>query len=154
MRGISARRAAELVLSFWGFILVLGLAGCATLRPAPSITVEWTTETEVDVAGFNLYRAESPDGPFQRVNQHLIPGSPDPLLGGHYVYTDTAVEAGKTYFYRLEDVDLSGASTFHGPIEVQAEGGGWLDGLNSPLAAVVLAGLGGAGIIWWYWRHR
>lgn len=132
--------------------MVLVLAGCTALQPATtSVTIEWTTETEVDVAGFNLYRGESPDGPFQRINEHLIPGSSDPLLGGHYAYTDTEVEAGKTYFYKLEDVGLSGTSTFHGPIEVQAERGGSLD---SPLVAVILAGAGGAGIVWWYVRHR
>ena len=44
-------------------------------------------------------------------------------LGGHYVYTDTNVVAGQTYYYKLEDVELGGATTLHGPIEVVAEAG-------------------------------
>jgi hypothetical protein len=88
------------------------------------VLVEWTTESEVDTAGFNLYRSESPDGPYVKVNAALIPGSSDPLLGGKYVYTDTNVVAGHTYYYKLEDVELDGTTTLHGPIEVVAEAGG------------------------------
>jgi len=131
------------------------LSACSALQPAtPSVTLEWTTETEVNVAGFNLYRSESSDGPFEKINESLIPGSPDPLLGGHYVYTDTEVEAGKTYYYKLEDVELDGTSTFHGPIKVRAKGGGWLDTLSSPLVAVILAGVGGAVLVARWFRHR
>ena len=85
------------------------------------VFVEWTTESEVDVAGFNLYRSESLDGPYVKVNTALIPGASDPLLGGKYAYTDTNVVAGQTYYYKLEDVDLDGTTTLHGPIEVVAE---------------------------------
>jgi hypothetical protein len=90
--------------------------------PAASVViVEWTTESEVDMAGFNLYRSDSPDGPYVKVNATLIPGASDPLLGGKYAYTDTNVVAGQTYYYKLEDVELGGTTTLHGPIEVVAE---------------------------------
>ena len=92
--------------------------------PAASVVVtEWTTESEVDLAGFNLYRSDSPDGPYVKVNATLIPGALDPLLGGKYAYTDTNVVAGRTYYYKLEDVELDGTTTLHGPIEVVAEAG-------------------------------
>jgi len=84
------------------------------------VLVEWTTESEVDTAGFNLYRSESAEGPYVKINPELIPGSSDPILGGHYVYTDTDVVAGRTYYYKLEDVELDGTTTLHGPIEVKA----------------------------------
>jgi hypothetical protein len=35
-----------------------------------------------------------------------------------YTYTDGSVEAGRTYWYKLADVSLDGAVTFHGPIQV------------------------------------
>ena len=92
--------------------------------PATSVViVEWTTESEVDTAGFNVYRSESAEGPYIQVNRELIPSSPDPILGGHYAYTDTDVVPGRVYFYQLEDVELDGASTCHGPIEVVARAG-------------------------------
>jgi hypothetical protein len=113
------------------------------------VFVEWTTESEVDVAGFNLYRSESPDGPYVKINTALIPGSSDPLLGGEYVYTDTNVVAGQTYYYKLEDVDLDGTTTLHGPIEVVAKVGGFPDFANLaawwPLAVLIaVLALGGA----------
>ena len=99
----------------------------AAQEPTPTasvVVVEWTTETEVDTAGFNLYRSDSPDGSYIKINHDLIPGSSDPLLGAKYVYTDTNVVAGRTYYYKLEDVELDGTTTIHGPIEVVADATG------------------------------
>ena len=118
--------------------------------PATSVViVEWTTESEVNTAGFNVYRSESAEGPYNKINHQLIPASPDPILGGHYVYTDTNVVAGRVYFYQLEDVELNGASTRHGPIEVVARASGPLALANLaawwPLAVLIaVLALGGA----------
>ncbi len=89
-----------------------------------TVIVEWSTASELETAGFNLYRSESPEGPFTRINERLIPGSPDPLTGGSYEYLDSDVDAGVTYYYQLEDVETSGTLTRHGPIQVKATGGG------------------------------
>lgn len=80
-------------------------------EPGRPIVIRWSTESEVNTAGFNLYRAESEQGPWQKLNPRLIPGSPDPLRGGSYVFTDTQVIAGVTYWYELEEVELSGQAT-------------------------------------------
>ena len=93
----------------------------ATSGPG-TVIVEWSTESEVDLAGFNIYRSESLDGQYAKLNATLIPASPDPIAGGNYSYTDTAAEAGVTYYYKLEDVELDGRATVHGPITVIAEG--------------------------------
>ncbi|MCS7222379.1 MAG: hypothetical protein RML36_04230 [Anaerolineae bacterium] len=116
-------------------LLGWALAGCVN-RPA-QVIVEWSTETEVNTIGFNLYRSESPEGPFIRVNDQLIPSSPDPLVGGHYVYTDTQVVAGRTYYYELEDVEANGVSTRHGPIAVTAQ----------PTSPVWVWAVAGAGLV-------
>jgi hypothetical protein len=157
--GKSKREPATYVLfrrTAWSLAALLGLAlllsGCQAFWPAlTSITVEWTTASEVDVVGFNLYRSESPDGLYTQVNPALIPGSNDPVTGGKYRYVDSNVAPGRTYYYKLEDVDLNGAKTMHGPIEVRAAGGGWPD---SSLVVVILAGAGAAGIVGWYLRHH
>jgi hypothetical protein len=84
------------------------------------VIVEWTTESEFNLAGFNVYRSENPGGSFLRLNGALIPASSDPVVRGRYVYTDTTAVAGGTYYYKLEDVELDGGSTMHGPIELAA----------------------------------
>jgi hypothetical protein len=38
------------------------------------------------------------------------------VSGASYVYTDADVVKGVTYYYKLEDVDIHGVSTFHGPV--------------------------------------
>ncbi|HSJ52973.1 MAG TPA: hypothetical protein VLC52_04430, partial [Anaerolineae bacterium] len=82
-----------------------------------SIQLEWSTATETDNLGFNIYRAEVPDQPESRFNEALIlsqmPGSP---LGATYTWLDEQVEPGVTYYYWLEDMDVYGTATEHGPV--------------------------------------
>jgi hypothetical protein len=98
------------------------LAQQPVVTPLPAaVIVEWTTESEVNHAGFNLYRSDNSDGPYIKLNDTLIPASLDPIAGGSYVYTDTTATAGLTYYYKLEDVELDGGTTMHGPVEAVAE---------------------------------
>jgi hypothetical protein len=122
------------VLLIVGLIFIVGSAQKA-LRP--EIVIEWSTATELDVAGFNLYRAESRDGPFEKVNDTLIPPAIDPLMGGDYAFTDRQVEVGKTYFYNLEEIELSGTTSINGPIEVAAQG---LNVLNAVVSVALILG--------------
>lgn len=123
-------------------LLLISLAAAFVLMivtatgSAATVTVEWSTASELNTAGFNLYRGETPDGPFTRINPELIPASPDPLIGGSYIYTDTGVAAGRTYYYQLEDVETSGAATVQGVVQVKADGG--LD----PALLIALAAVG------------
>ena len=96
--------------------LILAASGCT----AP-VRVEWSTETEMNTAGFDLYRGESPDGPFDvKVNDQLIPPSNDPLTGGEYRYEDKTAAPGVTYYYQLREIEKTGAVNTYGPISVQA----------------------------------
>ncbi len=85
----------------------------------PKIIIEWSTASELDTAGFNIYRGLSQTGPFEQINAQVIPSSSDPLTGGEYTFTDPVVEVGETYFYQLEEVELSGATTILGTTEFQ-----------------------------------
>jgi CSLREA domain-containing protein len=83
---------------------------------ADHVTLTWETGTELDNAGFNLWRSEAADGPYTKINDALIPAEGDAVSGASYTYTDTDVVKGVTYYYKLEDVDIHGVSTFHGPV--------------------------------------
>jgi hypothetical protein len=134
-RDLMARRRLRFAAPLLLILLVL-LSGCA----AP-VRVEWTTETEMNTAGFNLYRGGSADGPFDvKVNDQLIPPAADPLTGGKYQYVDKAARAGVTYYYRLEEVERNGGTNDFGPISVRAGGLEWWHLLVLVgLAAVVVA---------------
>lgn len=109
--------------------LLIGLILLATVfllwqaSQEATVLVEWSTASELDTVGFNLYRADTPQGPFAQVNSELIPASSEPLTGGDYSYRDSAVQPGKTYYYELEEVQSSGGRDRYGPISVQADSG-------------------------------
>ena len=44
--------------------------------------------------------------------------SPGGTAGAAYSYQDFDVQPGQTYWYYLEDVDLSGLATVHGPVSM------------------------------------
>jgi hypothetical protein len=107
------------------------------------VVVSWVTDTEIDNAYFNLYRAESiktaktkkrhkknflkkiskwlkkkkaaKKGPYVKINAAPIPALGESPYGAFYEVIDTDVVYGKRYWYKLEDVDLFGLSTQHGP---------------------------------------
>jgi hypothetical protein len=106
-----------------------------------TIVIEWSTASEMDTAGFNVYRSQSETGPWERINQSLIPGSDDPLTGGSYQYQDDLVAPGLTYYYMLEDVDTSGATSREGPRQVQAR----RSGLNDAFLALIMMVTGAFG---------
>jgi len=130
----------------------------APSQPAAPIVVNWTTKSEVNTAGFNLYRAESAGGPFAQINQALIPAANDPITGGSYVFTDTNVVAGVSYYYQLEDVDLNGTRTRYEKlimVTASAPTAGVL-GIPIPIALTGIAGLSfiALGIMVWRARHQ
>ncbi|MBN1920287.1 MAG: pullulanase-type alpha-1,6-glucosidase [Anaerolineae bacterium] len=112
------------------------LTSFAAAPQGESILLTWETAAELQNLGFNLYRAEAFAGPWTRLNAELIPAqNPGATFGASYEWLDTGVTPDTTYFYRLEDLDVNGASTFHGPVSATATG----------VTAVALASFGAQG---------
>jgi hypothetical protein len=53
-----------------------------------------------------------------QVTSDIIPGAGNSETAKHYSYLDKAVESGKTYYYKLADVDYEGNMNLHGPVKV------------------------------------
>jgi hypothetical protein len=92
-----------------------------------SVLVEWETAQELNNMGFHLYRARNPWGPFTRLTDKLIPGLSGSVVGRKYSFEDKDVTQGELYYYQLEDLDIYGEKTFHGPICVDWDGDGLPD---------------------------
>ncbi|MEZ4769266.1 MAG: hypothetical protein R2844_12670, partial [Caldilineales bacterium] len=75
------------------------------------------TVSELDNAGFNLYRGDSAAAP-QTLLAYVPSQAPGSAQGFAYTYEDLDVQPGETYWYWLEDVSLGGATTLHGPVSV------------------------------------
>ena len=72
------------------------------------IILKWTTESEVDNAGFYIYRSETKDGEFKVVNPTIIQGAGTTAERTDYTWTDTTAKPNTVYYYRIEDVSHAG----------------------------------------------
>jgi len=66
------------------------------------IEVSWSVLPYDQLAGFHVYRSLSQEGPYSRLNQHLIEGT------GPYHYIDSDVLSGTLYYYRIGVEDVQG----------------------------------------------
>ncbi len=86
----------------------------ATVQP-DHVLVSWQTVSEATNQGFNLYRSTSVDELGELLG--FVPSSaPGSTQGAAYQWQDANVSHGVTYFYTLQDVDLAGATSLHGPV--------------------------------------
>ena len=79
------------------------------------VTLIWETATEIDNAGFNILRAESENGEYIKINDAVIPAKAGGAAGASYQFIDSNAKNRTTYYYKLEDIDLNGTATMHGP---------------------------------------
>ena len=91
------------------------------------VILSWSTASEIDNTCFNLYRSTSENGDYIKINTSLIPAQGSPTQGASYEFTDNDVQNRKTYFYKLEDIDLNGKSTMHGPASATPR---WIFGIG------------------------
>jgi len=71
-------------------------------------TLKWSTASEVDNFGFDIYRAGSENGPFIRLNDSPIPGAGTSDLPTYYEYVDDTINPTLEYFYYIESISISG----------------------------------------------
>ena len=75
------------------------------------VVLSWTTESELDNAGFNILRSVSKSGQFMKVNPSLIQGAGTTSERNTYTWTDTTAKPDTAYFYQIEDISYSGERT-------------------------------------------
>jgi hypothetical protein len=90
----------------------------AAYAPEEKVILKWQTESEVDCAGFNVWRCETGDTIYSKISRNLIPGSGSSSDRHYYTYSDREVENDKEYSYRIEEIDIYANSTFYGPVTI------------------------------------
>ncbi len=79
------------------------------------VVLTWATASEVDSAGFNIYRSKNKGG-YTQINSGLIPARGSQTAGARYRYIDTGVKNRTRYSYIIEDIDIFGEAVSHGPV--------------------------------------
>ena len=72
------------------------------------IVIRWTTESELDNAGFNILRSDSQSGEFKQVNSELVQGAGTTGERNTYKWVDESAKPGVVYYYQIEDVSFAG----------------------------------------------
>ena len=72
------------------------------------VVLKWTTESEVDNAGFYIYRSQTRDSEFKVVNPTMIQGAGTTSERNTYTWTDTTTKPNVAYYYRIEDISHAG----------------------------------------------
>ena len=72
------------------------------------VVIRWTTESELDNAGFNILRSDSLYGEFKQVNDEMIQGKGTTGERSSYKWIDTSAKPGVIYYYQIEDVSFAG----------------------------------------------
>jgi hypothetical protein len=71
----------------------------------------WITASERDTAGFNVLRGTSQYGPWEQANDDLILARGEDMSGARYIFLDTGLTGGVTYYYMLQEIQLAGNPT-------------------------------------------
>jgi hypothetical protein len=79
-------------------------------------TPRWTTASEVDNFGYDVFRGDKEEGPFTKLNA-------DPLLGAgttdetkKYEFRDDTIDPCREYWYYVESIDTKGAREKFTPV--------------------------------------
>lgn len=110
----------------------LALACSATPAPAPTPaapppppaetpveyknTLRWTTASEVDNFGFDIYRGDHEEGPFERLTASPIAGAGTTDLTTEYSWEDHDIDPRRVYYYYVESISLQGVREQFTPI--------------------------------------
>ena len=86
----------------------MSLSEFSAVFTGTEVVLNWTTESELDNAGFNIYRSETANGTFTQVNTELIQGAGTTGERQKYEWKDTTAKPNVSYYYRIEDVSFSG----------------------------------------------
>ena len=118
---VSTSNFPLLITRYWGNITDIGNPGYRGNSAVPvtlshfraehtntGVVIKWTTESEVDNAGFYIYRSETKDGDFKVVNPTMIQGTGTTGERNEYTWTDATAKPNTVYYYRIEDVSHAG----------------------------------------------
>lgn len=89
----------------------------ASINAQNNVSLNWITQSETGVIGFNVYRAGLDDLELAELVSPLIDAT-NTSTTQSYVFVDQDLYEPGEYYYWLQNVDLDGSMAFHGPISI------------------------------------
>lgn len=81
-----------------------------------AVRLDWETASEIDTAGFHLWRSRTKGGDYIKITEMLIPAEGGATSGASYSHSDTDVSPPQVWYYKLEAIGNDGDSVFYGPV--------------------------------------
>ncbi len=98
--------------------IVVDLVSFTAEQVGEGVLLRWKTASEINQAGFNIYRRAAGEEAFSRINERIIFSDPaNSTTGAEYSYIDHPDSEGQ-FFYKLQSVELDGSATFSETISV------------------------------------
>ena len=90
-------------------------------------TARWTTASEQNNFGFDVFRGDAEKGPFAKLTKEPILGAGTSDETHKYEYRDDTIDPCKDYWYYVESISTKGTHekftpTFHAPAKRRARG--------------------------------
>jgi hypothetical protein len=124
--GSDFKGTAQVIFDEYDSTLPVELSGFNAFLTAENnmniVKIVWTTQTETNMNGFNIYRNDGSDNLASAIQIAYIPAT-NTSTTQNYEYPDNKdLENGHTYYYWLECVETNGESTFNGPYPIYVNG--------------------------------
>ncbi len=100
--------------------LAIALASFTAIPDDGCVAIAWETATEIDTAGFYLWRSHRRLGDYTRIEKFIASNANLDTRGAAYTYVDCDADLtnGNTWYYMLQEITTDGKSEdqMHGPI--------------------------------------
>lgn len=94
------------------------------------LLVEWKTSSELNTAGFYLFRLDESTGDYIRINKKLLPSLLTSSIGGTYSLIDKGAFPQGRLIYILVEIEGKGSANVYGPFTVYADGQSAIESLH------------------------
>ena len=79
-------------------------------------TLKWTTASEEDNFGFDVYRGNTQEGEFERITVDPVLGAGTTDFPSEYQYRDDTIDPCKAYWYYVESISTGGTREKFTPV--------------------------------------
>ncbi|MDD3643513.1 MAG: T9SS type A sorting domain-containing protein, partial [Candidatus Krumholzibacteria bacterium] len=97
-----------------GIVIAVALSQFTARQSGERAVLEWRTHVEERTDCFHILRSDNPTWGYERITEFPIAANGVPSV---YRYEDEGVRPGRTYYYKIESVGVTGGSEEFGPIE-------------------------------------